>query len=205
MKLETGNLSRQELHELIRNAIAPLPILFISTIGPEGTYNVAPFSFAAPVCSKPPIICVSIGLRRGQKKDTLRNIEFSCDFVINTVDESIIKQVAQASAEYPYGVDEFKAVGLTAVRGEKVQSPRVAEAKISLECRLVQKLELIEEDENAPHLRGIVFGEVMLANIKDEVLVDGKIDPRYLKAVMLVGSNLYCKTGEIFEIKASPV
>jgi flavin reductase (DIM6/NTAB) family NADH-FMN oxidoreductase RutF len=190
---------------LIRNVIAPLPILFISTIGPDGAYNVAPFSFAAPVCSKPPIICFSIGLRRGQKKDTLRNIEFSCDFVINTVDESIIRQVVQAAAEYPYGIDEIKAIGFTATKGEKVKSPRVAEAKISLECRLVQKLELIEKDENAPGLRGIVFGEVVLAHIKDEVLVDGKIDPRCLKSVMLVGSNLYCKTGGIFEMKASPI
>jgi len=205
MKLETGNLGRQELHELIGSAIAPLPIVFISTVGPDGVYNVAPFSFATPVCSKPPILCVSIGLRLGQKKDTLKNIEFSRDFVVNAVDESIIKQVIQASADYPHGVDEIKETGLTAIDGEKVKSPRIAEAKVSLECRLVQTLELIEEYQDATGLRGVVFGEVVLAHIKDEVWVEGKIDPRRLKAIGRVGSNLYCKPVEIFEMKASKI
>lgn len=201
MKLETRNLGRQELHELIGSAIAPLPIVFISTIGPDGSYNAAPFSFAAPVCSKPPIICVSIGLRLGQKKDTLKNIEFSNDFVVNVVDESIIKQTVQASADYPYGVDEIKETGLTAIKSEKVKSPRIAEAKVSLECKLTQKLELLEEYKDGTGLRGIIFGEIVLAHIKDEVWVDNKIDPRRLRAIGRLGSNLYCKPGEIFEMK----
>lgn len=205
MKLETANLGRQELHDLIGNAIAPLPIVFISTVGPDGTYNAAPFSFAAPLCSKPPILCVSIGLRQGQKKDTLKNIEFAHDFVVNVVDESILKQAIQTSADYPYGVDEIKQTGLTAIKGEKVKSPRIAEAKVSLECRLVQKLELMEAYKDAPGLRDIVFGEVVLAHIKDEVWVDGKIDPRRLKAIARVGSNLYCKPGDIFELKPAKI
>jgi flavin reductase (DIM6/NTAB) family NADH-FMN oxidoreductase RutF len=205
MKVETENLGRQELHELLGTAIAPLPIVFISTIGPDGTYNAAPFSFATPVCSKPPIICVSIGLRLGQKKDTLKNIESSHDFVINVVDQSIIKQVVQASADYPYGVDEIKETRLTAIKGEKVKSPRIAEAKVSLECQLVLKLELIEEYKDGTGLRGIVFGEVVLAHIKDEVCVDGKIDPHRLKAIGRLGSNLYCGPEEVFEMKASKI
>jgi len=205
MKLETANLGRQELYELIGTAIAPLPIVFVSTIGPDGTYNAAPFSFAAPLCSKPPVICVSIGPRLGQKKDTLKNIEFSHDFVVNVVDEGIIKQAIQASADYGYGVDEIKEIGLTAIEGEKVKSPRIAEAKVSLECRLMQKIELMEEYKDGAGLRSIVLGEVMLAYIKDEVWVNGKLDPRRLKAIGRVGSNLYCKPGEIFEMKASMI
>ena len=145
MKIETAKLGWMELQDLIGAAMAPRPIAFISTVGPDGTHNAAPFSFVTPVCSKPTIICVSIGLRQGQKKDTLKNIDYSHDFVINVVDESIIKQAVQASADYPYGVDEIKETGLTAVKGERVKSPRIAEAKVSLECRLVQKLELMEE------------------------------------------------------------
>jgi len=205
MKLEAGNLGRQELHELISTAIAPLPIAFVSTVSPDGTYNAAPYSFVAPICSKPPIICVSIGKRLGQKKDTLRNIEFSHDFVVNTVDESIIKQAIQASTDYPYGVDEIRETGLTAIKGEKVKSPQIAEAKVSLECRLVQKIELIEEYQDSTGLRDIVFGEVVLAHIKDEVWIDGKIDPSRLKAIGRMASNLYCKPEEIFEMKASKI
>ena len=196
MKIETAKLTRQELHDLIGNAIAPLPVALISTVGEDGKTNAAPFSFVTPVCTKPPIICVSFGLNKGQKKSTLKNIEFSQDFVINVVDDTIIKQAIQA-ADYK-GPDKIKGVGLTAVKSDKVKSPRIAEAKVSLECRLVQKLELIEEGQG---LRGIVLGEVVMAHIKDEVWVDGKLVPSRLKAVGRVGRDAYCHTGDIFSIK----
>ncbi|MFB3883818.1 MAG: flavin reductase family protein [Thermodesulfobacteriota bacterium] len=199
MKIETAKTGRMDLHDLIGTAMGPLPVAFVSTVGPDGTYNAAPFSFCAPVCSKPAILCVSIGLRAGQKKDTIRNIEDTLDFVVNCVDESIFKQVIQASSDYPYGVDEIKTTGLTAIKGEMVKSPRVLEAKVSLECRLVQKLEFVEEYKEGPGLRAIVFGEVVLAHIKEEVCAHGKIDPRRLKAIGRVGTNLYSKAGEIFE------
>jgi len=199
MKIETANLEREELHNLIGHAIAPLPVALISTIGQDGTHNAAPFSFITPVCSKPPIICVSFGLRKGQKKDTLRNIEFSKDFVVNIMDEALIKPAIQASADYPSSVDEIKEVGLTAIAADKVKSPRIAESQISLECRLVQRLEL-GEGENR---RGVVFGEVVLAHVKDELWVDDKIQPSRLKAVGRVGGGIYCRTSDIFEMTIS--
>ncbi len=160
MKIETANLERQELHDLIGSTIAPLPVALISTIGQDGTYNAAPFSFVAPVCSKPPVICISFGLIQGQKKDTVRNIEFSHDFVVNVVDETLISQAIQASTDYPSDIDEIKEIGLTAISSEKVKSPRVAESKVNLECRLVQKLEIPEELREGQGLRVIIFGEV---------------------------------------------
>lgn len=201
MKIETANLNRQQCHDLIANSIAPLPVAFISTIGQDGVYNAAPFSFVAPVCSKPPIICASFGLRLGQKKDTVRNIEFSRDFVINVVDESLIQQALNAAMDYPSDVDEIKEVGLTAIRSEKVKSPRIAESKVSLECRLVQKLELLEEQREGWGLRAVVFGEVLMAHVRDELWVDGKIDPSRLGAIGRVGADMYYGTKGIFSLK----
>ncbi len=203
MKIETANLERRELYDLIAHSITPLPIALISTISQDGIYNAAPYSFVVPVSLKPPIICVSFGLRQGQKKDTLKNIEFSHDFVINFVDEALVKQATQASVDYPSDVDEIKEIGLTSVPGEKVQSPRVAESKISLECQLVQKLELVEELVKGHGLRSIIFGKVVLIHIKDELWVDGKIEPSRLGAVGRLGKDLYCKTTDMFEMKPS--
>lgn len=199
MKIETANLERQELHDLLGRAIAPFPIAFISTIGENGIYNAAPFSCLAPACWKPPIYCVAFGLRQGQKNDTLKNIEYSQDFVINIMDETLIKSVIQASASYPSDVDEIKEVGLTSITADKVKSPLVAESQVSLECRLVHKLELGE----GPNLRTMVFGEVMLVHIKDELWVDGNIEPSRLRTVGRIGSGMYGRIREIFEMKAS--
>jgi flavin reductase (DIM6/NTAB) family NADH-FMN oxidoreductase RutF len=201
MKIETANLGRRELHNLIGTAISPLPIALVSTIGPDGIYNAAPFSFVAPVCSKPPIICIAIGVKGAEKKDTIKNIEFSKDFVINVVDETLIQKTIQASSSYPSGTDEIKEVGLTAVGGEMVKSPRIAESKVSLECRLVQKLEIMEELRDGEGLRAIVFAEVVLAHLKDGLWVEGRLEPACMGNVGRVGDDWYCKTGDIFELK----
>ena len=202
MKIDTTNLERQELYELIGNTIVPLPVALISTIGQDGTHNAAPFSFIAPLCLKPPIICVSFGLRRGQKKDTLKNIEFSQDFVVNIVDETLISQAVKAAVDYPPDVDEIKEVGLTVLSSEKVKSPRIAESKVSFECRLVQKLEILEELREGQGLRAIVFGEVILAHIRDELWVEGKVEPSLLRAVGRVGKEAYCRTSDVFMVKS---
>ena len=199
MQIEMANLEREEIHELLGSIIVPMPVALISTIGEDGIYNAAPFSLVSSVCWKPPIVCVSFGLRQGQKKDTLRNIEFSADFVVNIMDETFIKPTVQASADYPSSVDEIKEVGFTAIAADKVKSPRIAEAQISLECRLVKRLEL-GEGEN---LRGVVFGEVVLAHIRDELWATGKIQPSKLRAVGRIGKGIYCRTSDIFEMKLS--
>ncbi len=201
MKIEPVNLDRQQSHDLIGSSIAPLPVALISTIGKDDIHNAAPFSFIAPVCSKPPIICVSFGLRQRVKKDTLNNIEFTHDFVINVVDESLLPLAIKTSKDYPSDVDELKEAGLTAVNSEKVKSPRVAEAKVSLECQLVQKLELTEENREGKGLRAIVFGEVVLAHVKDEVWVDGKIEPSRLGTVGRLGSEMYYGKAGIFRLE----
>ena len=209
MKIYLADMNRGEVHNLLGGAIAPLPITLISTIGEDSIYNAAPYSFVSPVNIKPPVICVAISVfygaafpaREGQRKDTLKNIEFSGDFVVNIMAESLIDPTVQTSAAYPADVNEIQQVGLTAIGGEKVKSPRIAEAQVSFECRLVQKIELGEGQDS----RGIVFGEVVLAHVKDGLWVDGKIESSKLKAVGRLGTGLYCRTGDIFEVKATPI
>jgi len=96
-------------------------------------------------------------------------------------------------------VDEIKEVGFTAISADRVKSPLIAEAQISLECRLVQEMNLNE----GLNQRGIVFGEVVLAHVKDELWVDGSVDPYKLRSVGRLGSGIYCHTRDIFETKAS--
>ena len=140
-------------------------------------------------------------MRQGQKKDTLRNIEFSHDFVINVVDENLISQAVQTAADYPSEIDEIKEVGLTAIGSEKVKSPRIAESKVSLECKLVQKLDILEEPGEGQSIRAIIFGEVVLAHVQDELWVEGNVEPSRLRAVGHIGKDAYCRMGEILNVE----
>lgn len=197
MKFEPQNLDRQKLHDLIGDSLSPLPVALISTVGEDGIFNAAPFSFIAPVSTKPPILCVSFGTKRGLKKDTVKNIEYTGDFVVNIVNEAIAKQAIQASAEYPGNIDEIKEVGLTPAPSEKVKSPRIAEAPINLECKVMCSMEL----GIGMNLRKVVFGEVVLFHVKDEVCPDGSIHSALLKPIARLGKNLYLRPTDTLEIK----
>jgi len=74
----------------------------------------------------------------------------------------------QSSADYPSNVDEFKEVGLTPVKSEQVKAPRVAESPIHMECRLVQILKYGQ----APAIANVVIGEVVLVQVRDELLAE---------------------------------
>ena len=198
MKFIPADLNRKDSHDLMMATILPRPIAFVSTVGEDGVFNLAPFSCFAPVGMKPALVCLQIGNKRdGQEKDTLRNIEFSKDFVVNVVDESLAEAMNQSSADYPSDVDEFKEVGLTAVKSEVVKAPRVAESPIHMECRLVQILKYGE----APAIANVVIGEVVLVQVRDELLAGDQIDFSKLKSIGRLGRDLYCRTTDIFELK----
>ena len=196
MKIDSNKIDGHQMHDFLSSVISPRPIALISTIGEDGIYNAAPYSAVTPVSFKPPVICVSSGLRRGQKKDTVKNIEYSQDFVINFMGESHIAPAIKASAAYPSDVDEIKAVGLTAAKADRVSSPRISEAQISLECQLVRTLEFGSGED----FRTVIFGEVLLFHVKDKIWAGRNIDPSLYKAVGRLGPGMYCRSTDIFKM-----
>ena len=198
MIIDLKNLDLHEEHELLVSAILPRPIAFVSSIGVDGVYNLAPFSFFGVACLKPALVSLSMNRKRdGQKKDTLKNIECAKDFVINVVDEALAEKMNQAAAEYPSDIDEFKEVGLTPLKADLVKSPRLLESPVNLECRLTRILEF----GTAPRKANLVIGEVVRVHVKDELYADGVILPHKLKAIGRLGAQLYCRTKDIFEMK----
>ena len=198
MKINPTQLDRRDSHELLMSTIVPRPIAFVSTVGKDGVFNVAPFSCFAPVGLKPARVCLSIDQRRdGQKKDTLRNIEYSRDFVVNVVDEPLAEAMNQASAEYPGDVDEFKETALTPIKGDIVKAPMVAESPINMECEVIQILEFGKGSTDG-HL---VIGEIVLVHIKDELWCGNQVEIAKLKAVGRLGGELYCRTTDVFEMR----
>jgi flavin reductase (DIM6/NTAB) family NADH-FMN oxidoreductase RutF len=200
MKIDPSQLDWKDAHELLVGAILPRPIAFVSTVGEDGVNNVAPFSFYAPISVKPAYIGISFSrYRDGRKKDTLVNIEFSKDFVINVVTEELAEAMNQASKDYPSYVDEFKEVGLTPVKSDLVKSPMVAESPVKMECRLVQTLEFGE----VPRITNFVIGEVLRVHIKEDLWLDNTIKAYKLKAIGRLGEEFYCRITDLFEMRRS--
>lgn len=198
MKIDLAKLDVAGAHGFMVGAVLPRPIAWVSTIGEDGVYNLAPFSYFTALSSKPAVVGFGVGRKRdGRKKDTLVNVEFSKDFVINMVTEAIAAAMNQTSGEYPSHVDEFKEAGLTAIKSDLVKPPRVAESPVNLECRLLQILEFGEP----PRINSFVIGEVLRAHVRDELWEKGLIQGEQLRAIGRMGEDFYCRTMDRFEMK----
>ena len=170
MDIDLKSCDKRALHELFTSAIVPRPIAWVSTVGQNKVFNVAPFSCFMLAGLKPAVCCLQITWRRDrQKKDTLRNIEFSRDFVVGVVTEDLVKAMNQTCYEYPPDVSEFKECGLTPVKSSLVKAPLIAESPVNMECRVLQVTEFGE----CPTGGHLIIGEVVAVHIKDE-LWDGE-------------------------------
>jgi flavin reductase (DIM6/NTAB) family NADH-FMN oxidoreductase RutF len=187
MDIDLHSLAPRERHALLTPLIAPRPIAFVSTVSAGGIGNLAPFSFFAMGGQNPQgvAICPTAD-RDGNPKDTLRNIRETGEFTINLVSRAMAERVNQASAPYPFAVDEFDVTGFTRVPSVTVRPPRVAEAPAALECRVFQ---LVPQGDGPMHGTW-VLGEVVHVWVRDDLLAaDGKPDTAKIRPAARLGRD----------------
>jgi flavin reductase (DIM6/NTAB) family NADH-FMN oxidoreductase RutF len=198
MKFDLQKLNIKDCHDLLVGVVLPRPIALVSTIGANGVNNLAPFSYFTVLSSKPAILGFGIGSKRdGGKKDTLANLEFSGDFVINVVTEDLAEAMNRTAGDYPPEVDEFQVAGLTPEKCDLVRSPRVAESPINIECRLKQVLQF----GDAPRINRFVIGEALRIHVRKELLEGNVAKADRLKPIGRMGEDWYCRTQDLFEMK----
>jgi flavin reductase (DIM6/NTAB) family NADH-FMN oxidoreductase RutF len=182
-------------YKLLIGSVVPRPIGFISTISPEGGYNLAPFSFFNAICGEPPVVCFACG-NRTPPKDTLANARATGEFVVNIVSEEIAEQMNATSGDYPAGVDEFSISGLTPVPSDLIRSPRVLESHVNMECKVMQIIDV----STKPRGGSLVIGEVVRFHIDDKIADNFRIDPDKLRAIGRMGGDGYARTRDRFEM-----
>jgi len=194
--------SVKDLYKILIGSIVPRPIAWVSSTGSTGINNLAPFSFFNCFGVDPPMvgfapafksITQSEGATIRVPKDTLRNILETKEFVVNIVSRDVAEKMNQTSAEYPATVSEFERAGLTAAPSQVVQPPRVAEAKVNLECILLQ---VIQHGNN-----NLVLGEIVAIHAADDVITeDFHIKEDVLQAIGRMEGNWYSTTEDRFEL-----
>lgn len=201
LTIDPKDVTVPQMHSYLLGAVSPRPIAFASTIDKEGNVNLSPFSFFNCFGANPPILIFSPA-RRGRDnttKHTYENVLEVDEVVINIVNFSMVEQMSLASTEYPKGVNEFEKSGFTPVASTKVKPPRVAEAPVAFECKVIE----VKPIGGKAGSGNLVICEVILAHIKDEILDDEqRIDPYKLDAVARLGGNWYSRVqgDSIFEI-----
>ncbi|HEY0655608.1 MAG TPA: flavin reductase family protein [Chryseosolibacter sp.] len=181
-----------KMHGYLLGAVTPRPIAFASTVDKEGNVNLSPFSFFNCFGANPPILIFSPA-RRGRDnttKHSYENVREVPEVVINVVNYAMVQQTSLASTEYPKGVNEFVKAGFTQVPSTLVKPPRVGEAPIAMECKVLQIIQT--GDQGAAG--NLVICEIVLMHINENVLdAQGRIDPWKLDAVARLGQDYYCR------------
>lgn len=181
-----------KMHQYLLGTIGPRPIALASTVAPDGSRNLSPFSFFNVFSANPPVLIFSPA-RRGRDnttKDTYHNCKATKEVVINVVNYDIVQQVSLSSTEYRSEVDEFVKSGLTPIESDLISPARVKESPVQIECKVTEVVELGQKGGAG----NLVICEVLRMHIADEVLAeDGFIDQNKLDLVGRMGRDWYCR------------
>lgn len=195
MIFDPAQLPARINYQLFVGTVVPRPIAWLSSYSEKGSRNLAPFSFFGAVTSAPLTLMVSIGRRKGQRKDSAVNLVHHRQCVVHIPHEPLASMMVATSAEVEPDVDEFELAGVASVSADLVHAPRLPNAAVAFECRVLQQLEIGEGPND------VFFLEALRVHVADDLLgSDGLPDARRWAAIGRLGKNEYCTTSSVFAI-----
>ncbi len=195
-----AELTERERYKLLIGTVVPRPIAWVTTCDPEGRVNAAPYSFFNCLSADPAILALGVENHEDMSfKDTARNIRLTEEFTVNIVDRALLDAMNVTAIPFPPEVDELSEAGLTAVAGDKVRCPRIAEAPVAMECRRHMTLSLGRSRE-------IILGEVLAMHIRADLVNDRlHVDQLGLDAVGRMGGQGYATTRDYLDLPSIPL
>ena len=194
------DLSPRERYKVLTGFVLPRPIAWVTTIGPAGVVNAAPFSFFNVFCEDPPLCMFASNLRPdGRVKDTVINIERTGVFVVNLADEPLARAMHDSSGDFPPEIGEPDYLGLKLAPSTKVVVPRLADAPWAMECKTWKRIDI--------NNRQLFMGEGIHFHIRDD-LWDRETMRVHMDRYHPVGrmfADRYCRTDDRIEFPAAPV
>jgi flavin reductase (DIM6/NTAB) family NADH-FMN oxidoreductase RutF len=179
-----AELTERERARIVKSAVTPRPIAWVSSRSAEGVDNLAPFSTYNYVSSANPVVHFSSpNADHGGLKDSARNALAVEEFAVNTVTAEQMEVMDHTSASEPPETSEFDLAGVETAECRTIDAPRVADAPVTFECTRYDSLEI--------HDRITVFGEVQHVHVDESVTTDGEIDMAKLPTVGRLGGPYY--------------
>ena len=165
--------------------LCPTPVVLVSCADRE-TRDLVTVAWAGTVNSEPPMLSVS--LRKERYSHGL--VSRSGEFVVNLVDEGLVKATDFCGVKSGRDIDKAKELGLTLVPAEGMEAaPRVDGAPVSLSCKVKQVLELGSHD--------MFLAEIVAVTVRKDLL-DEKGALHLEKAGMIAYSHgLYQRVGQV--------
>jgi flavin reductase (DIM6/NTAB) family NADH-FMN oxidoreductase RutF len=193
MQIDPSLQSKADNYKLLTNLVIPRPIAWVTSQSRSGVINLAPFSFFNAVGADPLYLIISVGQNElGQPKDTANNIQATGEFVVNLVTEELFDAMNVSAADFPADESELDAAGLQTSPSIRIKVPRVAEAQVSLECRLFSAQPL--------GANTLFIGEVVMFHVADHLLGQRLHINNFAPIGRLGSPSVYCRTTDRFDI-----
>lgn len=196
MELDFTGALADRAYPILASLICPRPIAWVTTLNPDGSVNVAPFSFFNLVGTEPPLLMFCPGDRNdGTPKDSARNAHDRGEFVVNLVDAPLAEVMNQTSASLPPGESEASREHLTLLPSSTLATPRIAGAPASFECT-VHSIQLIGENR-------LILGLIQRTHVRDDLYLPESAHIRtdlYHPIGRMASPSWYCHTGDQFEM-----
>lgn len=196
------NTSKKLPKGLFKACVIPRPIAWISSKDIHGNHNLSPFSYFNIVSEEPPMVMfATTGTHQdGGAKDTLKNVEETKEFTVNLVSYNSKDAMNITAIGFSRGINEFDMAEVAHLPGELIQTHRVKESPVSLECVYRQSIQL-----PTPHktnlINRMVLGEVVGIHLDPNVITqDQRIDTNKLNLIARLGYNNYAKIRAHFEL-----
>jgi flavin reductase (DIM6/NTAB) family NADH-FMN oxidoreductase RutF len=201
MEFDPSDHTGRQNYQLLSGMVVPRPIAFVTSLSADGLLNAAPFAYFNAIANNPPLVMFSPTYQGAEKpdysgekvkKDTLRNIEETGEFVINIATEDIAEAINICAGTFGPEINELEKAGLTTLPSRVVKPPRVAESPGALECRLERLVDLGSHN--------LVIGQVVMFHLRDDLFEDGTVDVERLRPIARLSKNNYTRCGDIFEM-----
>lgn len=165
----------------------PVPVVMVTSRGKDGKDNVFTVGWVGTVCTKPPMLSISVRPERLSHKYISETMEFT----VNMPTSKLTKAVDYVGVRSGKTVDKIKEMNFTMKEGTNVSSPYIDECPVSIECKIKTVLQLGTHDCFIAE----VVGSHVNKNLFDE---KGKI---HLEKADLIS---YCH-GEYFKMDTNPL
>ncbi|RXH35020.1 MULTISPECIES: flavin reductase family protein [Bradyrhizobium] len=192
MDYAASDLTPRERYKVLTSFILPRPIAWVTSLGPTGVVNAAPFSFFNAFCEDPPL-CMFAANRKpnGQDKDTFLNIQRTGEFVVNLADEPLARAMHASSGDFPPEIGEPDYLGLKLAPSTEIAVPRLADTPWAMECKLWKLIDVNDD-------RRLIMGEGIHFHIRDELWDDEtmRVHMDRYHPIGRMFADRYCRTDD---------
>eukprot|EP00899_Mesostigma_viride_P029180 jgi/Mesvir1/9447/Mv09844-RA.1 len=202
--VEIDPASVSSCYALVISGVVPRPVALVSSQNASGGCNMAPFSYFGAVAHDPPVLTVSICRKPGGCiKDTLANVLETREMVVHIISEWFVEPASHTCGNFKPDIDEMDVVGFTKVPSVVVKPPRIEEAALAMECKLIDHKDIINSKGEVTTT--VLMAEVVRFHVHEDAY-DGsnparpKVKLEALMPIGRLGGDTFCRVHSTFDI-----